>query len=248
MIFLRVSDPSGRRPGGRKNPPVSRSDQGRRPNPSELQELLAKQIFARMIISNMKYIIGIDEVGRGALAGPVVVTAVSLPRGFRVRNTALGQLKDSKKLSKGQRERWCDYFLHHPGVGYASAKVYPRTIERINISEAANLAAERALLRLVKSHAITLSRSRVFLDGGLYVGRRNRRAQIPFLDAKTVVKGDEKIKAVQIASVIAKVYRDRLMKRLSKEYPTYGFDIHKGYGTKNHRLAIKKHGLREVHR
>jgi ribonuclease HII len=188
-------------------------------------------------------IIGIDEVGRGALAGPVTVAAALLPKKLRLKNYAPGKLRDSKKLSAKQRERWFVYFKDHPKINYAVARVYPRAIERLNISKAANLAAERAFTRLVKSEKLKVKSCGVFLDGGLFLGNGLEPG-----NAKTVIKGDEKIKAVTVASIIAKVTRDRAMVRLAKTYPQYGFEVHKGYGTKKHLAAIRKYGPSEVHR
>jgi ribonuclease HII len=188
----------------------------------------------------MKYIIGIDEVGRGALAGPVVVAAAMIPRGLRFE-----KLKDSKKLSARQRELWYAYFASHPKIAFAIARVYPRQIEKRNISQAANTAAARAFNKLLTSSAT--SKTKVFLDGGLYLGNKNWQSKnMP--TAKTVVKADETIPAVAIASIIAKVHRDRFMKKLGKKYPVYSFEIHKGYGTKVHRAAITAHGPCAVHR
>ncbi len=210
----------------------------------------------------MKWIVGIDEVGRGALAGPVVVAAALLPAKASFKNHKLGLLKDSKKLSAAQREAWLSFFLNHGGAGgdarggiegnaapapkviCAIARVYPRQIERHNISNAANLAAARAFARLEKSAGLK-RKTKVFLDGGLFLGNHKN---IGFPNAKTIVKGDEKINAVKVASIIAKVHRDRFMQRLAKKYPKFGFEIHKGYGTKLHRAAIAKHGPSPAHR
>ena len=184
----------------------------------------------------LRWVVGIDEVGRGALAGPVVVAAAAVPRGLALRNRALGPLKDSKKLSRGQREAWLLHFndLSDPRNGadrmaFAVARVYPRQIEKRNISRAANAAAERAFLRLCVGETAGSAgvRCRIFLDGGLFLGNGGQPK-----NARTVIKGDEKIAAVAAASIIAKVYRDRLMRRLAKKYPAYGFDVHKGYGTR----------------
>ncbi len=206
----------------------------------------------------VNHIIGIDEVGRGCLAGPVVVVAASV-RG-NIRNTQLGTLKDSKKLTKLQREAWFKFLIHNKQIDFALARVYPRQIEKRNISRAANLAASRAYERL--SFKITkreptpktlarkfrrgksLTETAIFLDGGLFIGSREKQPK----QAKTIIKGDEKIPAVAIASIIAKVSRDRFMTRLAKKYPIYGFDLHKGYGTKLHRQAIAKYGVLPMHR
>ncbi len=197
-----------------------------------------------------RWIVGIDEVGRGALAGPVVVAAAAIPRGLTIRNAELGALKDSKKLTAKQREAWDGYLNNHPDIHFALARVYPRQIEKQNISRAANIAAERAFGRLFaitgksgNNKIRTSTKTSVFLDGGLFLGNGTRRQK-----AKTVIKGDEKISAIKIASIIAKVYRDRLMRRLGKKYPQYNFEIHKGYATLLHRTAIKKHGPSTAHR
>lgn len=203
----------------------------------------------------MNYMIGIDEVGRGSLAGPVVVCAAAIPVGWRPALAAAMMphskekkiaLRNSKRLSSRQREAWYAYLTNHPRVRYALARVYPRVIEKENISRAANTAALRAFRRLMPTLNVSRSAfrvSRVFLDGGLFLGNGRQ-----FAGAKTVVKGDEKFTSIKIASIIAKVSRDYLMVRLGKKYPVYGFEIHKGYGTKAHLAAIAKHGPSEVHR
>jgi ribonuclease HII len=223
-----------------------------------------------------KYIIGIDEVGRGALAGPVVVAAALFRQSFRRRvPRGLGKLRDSKKLSAKKREAWFEYFKNCPDIFYAVARVYPRGIERLNISRAANLAAGRAYGRLIedcsspfrgrlgggrdkslaKRDSDAFARTppglplkgeevSVFLDGGLFLGSRELQPK----HAKTVIKGDEKICAVAVASIIAKVTRDHFMVRLSKRHAQYGFEIHKGYGTAAHRRALRKFGPCPAHR
>ncbi len=191
-----------------------------------------------------RFVIGIDEVGRGALAGPVTVAAVALPRDLRLKNYDLGRLRDSKRLSAKQREAWFAYFKNHPKIAYTLARVYPRAIERLNISQAANRAAFIAYEKLVHGSWFMDKRCKVFLDGGLFLGSREKQPS----HAKTVVKGDEKIKVVAVASIIAKVSRDRTMTRLSRQYLPYGFELHKGYGTKKHMAAIKKHGPSDMHR
>ena len=190
----------------------------------------------------MKSVVGIDEVGRGCLAGPVVVAA-ALVRGS-VRNKKLGRLKDSKKFTARQRAAWFAYFRNNSQISYAVARVYPRQIEALNISRAANLAAHRAFVRLTKQDGLSKRTVTIFLDGGLFL--KNKQSQPK--NARTVIKGDEKIPAVAIASIIAKVTRDAFMERLGKKYPAYGFAIHKGYGTAAHRAAIAAHGPIAAHR
>jgi ribonuclease HII len=196
-------------------------------------------------------LIGIDEVGRGPLAGPVVVAAVaaSINQKSKIKNQK-SRLRDSKKLTEKQREEWFRWIKRQTTKGklqIATASVYPKTIDRINISQAANLAASRALRRLmINNTRLTTKKIRVILDGGLYV-RVNPRLDLR-LSARTIVRGDEKFNCIKLASIIAKVRRDRLMKRYHKKFPQYGFNEHKGYGTKKHITAIKKYGICELHR
>jgi ribonuclease HII len=213
-----------------------------------------------------KWIIGIDEVGRGALAGPVVVAAALMPAHSVVIPSSAGNLekkisrfskilgtssarnnkpllRDSKRLSPKQREAWFAYFKMTPAVDFSVARVYPRRIEKMNISRAANLAAFRACKRLMADRDLRVANVSIFLDGGLFLGQGAQPK-----NAKTVIKGDEKIPAIAIASIIAKVHRDRFMVRLSKKYPAYGFERHKGYGTKAHYKALRQYGSSDVHR
>lgn len=217
-----------------------------------------------------RWVIGLDEVGRGALAGPVVVAAALVPKNFQFSiSHFLDTLRDSKKLSARQRERWYAYFAAHPKISFAVARVYPRQIEKRNISGAANLAAARAYKKLVARKQAWGNRTpaggqklfpphEIFLDGGLFLGSKMRqnkmeqgnakRRDAGYVGVKTIVKADEKIPAVAIASIIAKVHRDRFMVKLAKQYPEYGFEVHKGYGTKSHREALVKMGISEIHR
>src|SRR3989338_5295290 len=188
------------------------------------------------------YIIGIDEVGRGSLAGPVVVAAVALPKKWHAF-----RLKDSKKLTPQSREKFFKYAKNNPSIFYAVSRVYPAKIDRMNISRSADLAATRAFLKLVERKGI-LYRKNVYLDGGLYMYAKMLTAVGLRLRQRTIIKGDEKINAIKFASIVAKVTRDRYMVKLHKLYPEYGFDVHKGYGTKRHVKAIRRHGLSDVHR
>lgn len=214
----------------------------------------------------MRYIIGIDEVGRGSLAGPIVVCAVAVPRGWRAtqasvmtchnggRRSELSRtaLRDSKKLSAEQRKAWFEYLIRQPALCYSVARIYPRRIDKINIARSANLAAHLAYSRLAKNYKLKIKNSSVYLDGGLYLGKGVPAGHFSKEDkpaiVRTVVRGDEKFTAVKIASILAKVFRDRYMARLAKRYPDYGFEIHKGYGTKAHMAAIRRHGPSEIHR
>jgi ribonuclease HII len=200
----------------------------------------------------MSYVVGIDEVGRGSLAGPVTVTALAFPRGFRVRFKL--PLRDSKKLTPSQREKWFEYCRSNPQILFATAHISPSVIDRIDVTQAANLAALKAFEKLLKkAPALRISPS-IWLDGGLFLGRtklRNSKGRpSPAYSSKatTVVRGDEKIPAIALASIMAKVTRDRLMGRLAKKFPEYGFEIHKGYGTKRHRVLLMRHGVTSMHR
>ncbi len=186
-------------------------------------------------MTKKKYVIGIDEVGRGPLAGPVLVAAVAVPVGLRPRCGKF-PLRDSKRLSAIQRGHWFEFIKNHPKIDFAVARLQPRSVDRLNIAKAANRAATRALKRLNKAGAP------VYLDGGLFLEK------LPAVKAKTVVRGDGKINAVKLASIVAKVTRDKYMVKLHKKLPEYGFDEHKGYGTKKHKRAIGRHGLSDFHR
>ena len=190
-----------------------------------------------------RYVIGIDEVGRGPLAGPVVVAAVFIPKNKKIRNKNLPPLRDSKRLSEKQREIWFDYLKRE--TNFKTARITPPVIDRINITRAANLAASRALSRLMAGYRLPASRANVFLDGGLFL---NKRLAESCGSAKTIIHGDKKIPIVALASIIAKVTRDRYMKKTGKKYPVYRFEEHKGYGTRNHYKALRKYGTSKLHR
>jgi ribonuclease HII len=187
-----------------------------------------------------RFIVGIDEVGRGPLAGPVVVCALLMPVGLKFDRRGL---RDSKKLTEALRNDWARKIKRHSGLSYALARVMPKTIDRINISRAANLAALRAFTRVTAGMRLTAWNYSVYLDGGLYLGDGARR-----LPGKTVIKGDETIPAISLASIVAKVHRDGIMVRHAKDFPGYGFEVHKGYGTKAHLKALRRMGPSSAHR
>ena len=181
--------------------------------------------------------VGVDEAGRGPLAGPVAIGAFFVRRGTRL--SYLG-LADSKKLSKEKRDEWFEKIRAWKLEGkadFAVSLVSPKVIDKRGITFAIRLGIRRCLKKLsVSSHG-----TQIFLDGGL-------RAPDEFRKQKTIIRGDEKVPVISLASIVAKVTRDRYMKRLSKKYPEYGFEIHKGYGTKVHIKNINKHGSSDVHR
>ncbi len=184
--------------------------------------------------NDSKKIIGIDEAGRGPLAGPVVVAGV-LYRGSTAFPKMLRGIKDSKKLSARQRDEWYALITACPDFAWATARVAPAMIDRINILQASRMGARRVYKKLAPKNDVL-----ALLDGGLILPSS--------VEQKTIIKGDEKISLIAAASVIAKVTRDRLMLKLHKKYPCYRFDLHKGYGTALHRKMLGQYGACPVHR
>jgi len=187
---------------------------------------------------NIKYVVGIDEVGRGPLAGPVAVCAFKMPVNLSV--IGFGPLKDSKKLTPQKREEISAKLkiLKKEGkvdfsVCYESAK----NIDRIGISKC----IKNCLAKGLKNIKAKPEECLVLLDGGL-------KAPEEFKNQETIIKGDEKERVIAFASIVAKVSRDALMCKLAKKHAGYFFEIHKGYGTSKHCEAIKKNGLSLEHR
>ena len=173
-------------------------------------------------------ICGVDEAGRGPLAGPVYAAAVILPFGLEIPG-----LNDSKKLSDARRRELfpviCEQALAY-GIGFATEK----EIDEINILQATFLAMRRAL------DALNVRPDLALIDG-------NRLTDFG-VEAKSLVKGDSRSANIAAASVLAKVSRDDVMEKLAEQYPQYGFGIHKGYGTKRHYAALREYGPCEIHR
>ena len=180
-------------------------------------------------IKGYKLVCGVDEAGRGPLAGPVCAAAVILPD-----NCEIEGLNDSKKISEKKREALFD-IIKEKAIAYSIAYGSLEEIEEYNILEATYLAMNRAIEGLNTKADFAL------IDGN----RVPKGIKIP---CETVVKGDSKSCSIAAASILAKVTRDRLMLEYDKKYPQYLFAQHKGYGTKAHYEAIKQHGVCEIHR
>ncbi|MEX1013679.1 MAG: ribonuclease HII [Candidatus Paceibacterota bacterium] len=196
------------------------------------------------MLSNFE--IGVDEVGRGPLAGPVTVAAVLIPKNFNFgeliyKNKKIS-LRDSKKHTEKQREDWFEY-AKQKDISFIVSSVYPKTIDKINISKAVNLAAERCIKKIFLSHSLNKDEVDVLTDGGIRIGNKKS-----FIEYESIIKGDTKISSIKMASIIAKVSRDRAMNRYDKEFPEYNFSKHKGYGTKEHMNLLKFHGPCRIHR
>lgn len=187
------------------------------------------------LLQNLKesIIIGVDEAGRGCLAGPVFAGAVILQS-----ENQLEKIRDSKTLSENQREEIFAHIVasHRVGIGFATVG----EITQFNILNAALMAMKRAVENLNLS-AEELLDCHVLVDG-------NQKIRNFSLPQTPIIKGDQKVKAISAASIVAKVMRDRVLRELDKEYPKYGYAEHKGYATELHRGAIKKYGPTEHHR
>ena len=178
--------------------------------------------------SGVKLICGVDEAGRGPLAGPVCAAAVILPR-----NCEIEGLNDSKKLTEKKREALYDVIIEKAvcyGIAFASVE----EIEEINILNASMLAMNRAIKMLDPVPELAL------IDG-------NRNSAIE-INSRCVIKGDAKCADIAAASILAKVTRDRYMLQMAEKYPEYHFEQHKGYGTKLHYEVLREHGPSEIHR
>ncbi len=182
--------------------------------------------------------LGVDEAGRGPLAGPVAVGVVMVPEGFDVAKEFPG-VADSKKLSEKRREGIFEMLEARVAIGDTPFVFEFENAETID-NECISIAVRRALSRGVNALAPDAALVKVQLDGAL-------RAP-PEYSQETIINGDELVPLISLASIAAKVSRDRLMHVLAKEYPQYGFEQHKGYGTKLHYEMLQKHGLSVIHR
>ena len=175
-----------------------------------------------------KLVAGVDEVGRGPLAGPVVCACVIMPL-----DVMIDGVNDSKKVSEKKREELYD-IIKENALSYSIASLPPSVIDEINIYQAVKLAMKQAI------EGLKVMPSLVLVDA-----MRDLDVSVP---CESIIKGDAKSYNIAAASIIAKVYRDRIMREIAGKYPEYGFLTNKGYGTKEHIEAIKKYGKTEVHR
>jgi ribonuclease HII len=216
----------------------------------------------------LKIVVGLDEVGRGCLAGPVVAAAVVIK--FKIQNPKCkmkiqnlklpSEIKDSKKLTPKKREELYKLITKSPFVDWGIGKVSEKMIDKINILEATKLAMKKAIKNLnYKLQNTNLNKRKkgykmddcqkychlkkidfLILDGNL-------KLDLP-IPQKAIVKADEKVLSCALASILAKVTRDKIMEKYTKKFPEYGFEKHKGYATKLHLKMLKKYGPCKIHR
>lgn len=205
-----------------------------------MRNLPTKTIEKKLFAEGYKYIYAVDEVGVGCLAGPVVVCAVLLEKKFFAKQyKTLNRLRESKLLSPHQREIFARELVAIPDFRFSIAYSYPKTIDRLNIYQATRLAMHRAIENCkLKTENL---KSVVLVDG------KTKIKDLP-MEQMAIVKGDRKVFSIACASIIAKVYRDKMMTRYAKLYPQYGFAQHKGYGTKLHRDRLNQFGPSAIHR
>lgn len=188
--------------------------------------------------TNLKYLIGVDEAGRGPIAGPVSVGVCAFltpeaPKLFR-------GVKESKQLTEEERELWYEKICKARDQGHVNFYVTLRSHKIID-TRGLSYAIRTGLLASIESLSLNPEESLVLLDGGL-------KAPKHYINQKTIIKGDEKETIIALASICAKVTRDRKMKEWGRKHPEYKFEIHKGYGTPGHYRALKKYGILPLHR
>jgi len=207
--------------------------------PSTLQPSLAPE--KKLWRKGYKRVAGLDEAGRGPLAGPVVAAVVMIKMSksnlkskiLNLKSNFKG-IKDSKKLTPKKREEFYKLIVKSPFWEWGVGRVSEKVIDKINILEATKLAMKRAIKKLKRRPDFLI------LDGNFKIN-----VDIP---QKSIIKGDEKVFSCAAASILAKVYRDRIMERYDRKFPKYEFKKHKGYGTKFHFKMLKKYGPCKIHR
>jgi ribonuclease HII len=187
-------------------------------------------------LEGFNFVAGVDEAGRGPLAGPVVAGAVLIiNKNFKI----IKGINDSKKLSEKQRDFFYDILTNDENIKWGVGIVSEKVIDKINILQATKLAMKKALTDLSFPRKRE-SRICVLVDGNMNFDWSHKY--------KSIIKGDQKVFSISAASIIAKVTRDKIMQKYHKKYPQYGFDKHKGYGTALHVASIKKFGHCPIHR
>ena len=202
-----------------------------------------KQIFE----SDYNLIAGVDEVGRGCLAGPVTAGIVAISKDdFDLSllsefysSLKLDSIRDSKHLSQIQREKIFEAIKKEPRIKWQVSFVSPQIIDKINISQATFLAWQKCFEKL--GDTLESQPDFLFIDGNFSLPNLN-------IKQESIIKGDQKIFLISLASIVAKVSRDKLMEKLDQKYPNYGFCQHKGYGTKLHLEKLKQNGCCHIHR
>ena len=189
----------------------------------------------KKIEDNYSYVAGCDEVGRGCLAGPVVAAAVVFDPTLVTH--ALSEVRDSKLLSAKKREE-LSTLIKSLSLAWSIAEVSPAKIDKINIHNASLLAIRKAVEGLGKIH---IQKTFLYVDGKFTIPNFD-------IEQQAVIGGDDKVLSIAASSIIAKVYRDELMKKFDKQYPVYNFAKHKGYATEIHRKQILSYGLSPIHR
>ena len=214
-----------------------------------------KTLERKLFKSGYRYIIGVDEVGMGCLAGPVVVCAVRVTNNFyKKTHPALRGLRESKLLLPHQREKFAKELMKEKDLVYAISSVSPKTIDKINIYQAARLGMKKAIKKVssimyqVSNPEKPILNTKYLIQNTIILVDGPRKVDGINTDQLAIVKGDRKIFAIACASIIAKVHRDKMMARYAKRYPNYGFEKHKGYGTKYHQAQLIVLGPCEIHR
>lgn len=224
-----------------------------------------KTLERKLFKSGYGYIYAVDEVGMGCLAGPVVVCAVGITKDFyKKSHLTLHGLRESKLLSSTQRENFAKELMKEKELICVIAQCSPKTIDKLNIYQASRLAMKRAVYKVggVARVGTPVTRRQQSSISGVMSGRPpisqivktmilvDGNKKIPGLGGEQVaiVKGDRKVFAIACASIIAKVHRDKMMARYAQKYPGYGFEKHKGYGTKYHQAQLIALGPCEIHR
>lgn len=200
-----------------------------------------KTLERKLFSKGYKYIIAVDEVGIGSLAGPVTVCAVLFTKKFfGKRKKNLHWLRDSKQLLSHQRENFVAELLKEKDMKFKVAYCYPKTIDKINVYQAARQAMRKSI-RKILGNRYKIRNTIILVDGKTEI----KNLDIPQM---AIVKGDRKVFSIACASLIAKVARDKTMKNYAKKFPGYGFEKHKGYATKYHKIQLTGLGPCKIHR